>query len=188
MAVKYKKGETEDILLEHVFKQLHAPLYFYACKFIHEDEVAKDLVQDAFLNLLNREQRKDKDEIENLKSYLFRAVRNNCLNYLARKKVENDFQEKEIERSKREIHFYDTYSTLVEKELQQKLKAVIEDLPEHYRVPFVLSCYGELKNKEIAEKLGLPLRTVETQIYRALNMLREKLRGQILSLFLLFTK
>src|SRR5690554_5884897 len=149
------------VLLKHTFRQLHASLYFYARKFIHEDEVAKDLVQDAFLSLLNHEQQTEKDEIENLRSYLFKTVKNNCLNYLTHKKVENEFQEKEIERSKKEIQFYDTHSALVEKELQQKLKEAIDDLPEHYRVPFVLSRFEELKNKEIAEKLGLPLRTVE---------------------------
>jgi len=176
------------VLLKHTFRQLHASLYFYARKFIHEDEVAKDLVQDAFLSLLNHEQQTEKDEIENLRSYLFKTVKNNCLNYLTHKKVENEFQEKEIERSKKEIQFYDTHSALVEKELQQKLKEAIDDLPEHYRVPFVLSRFEEFKNKEIAEKLGLPLRTVETQIYRAMNLLRKKFSKQIQSLFLLFTR
>ena len=182
-----KAAKQEDVLLEQEFRNLHAPLFFYARKFIQDNEVAKDLVQDAFLSLLSREQQKEKDEIDNLKSYLFRAVRNNCLNYLTHKKVENEFHVKEIERSKREIHFYDTHATLVEKELQHKLKEAIDDLPEHYRVPFKLSRFEELANKEIAEKLGLPLRTVETQIYRAMTILRKKFGKQLLSLFLWFT-
>jgi RNA polymerase sigma-70 factor, ECF subfamily len=171
------------VLLEHVFRQLHSPLFFYAVKFVKDEDVAKDLVQDAFLGLLNRT---ENEKIENLKSYLFKAVRNNCLNHLNHKKVENEFQEKEIEQSKREITYYDTHATLVEKELQQKLMEAIEDLPEHYRVPFKLSRFEELKNKEIAEKLQLPQRTVETQIYRALTILRKKFSDQSLALFVLF--
>jgi RNA polymerase sigma-70 factor (ECF subfamily) len=178
--------DRPDVLLEHAFKQLHAPLFFYALKFLDDDEAARDLVQDAFLKLLNNNEQRNR--IENLKSYLFKTVKNNCLNYLTHKKVENEYQEQEVDRSKREIHFYDTHTTLVEKELQQNLKEAIDKLPEHYRTPFILSRFEELKNKEIAEQLGLPLRTVETQIYRAMNLLRKKFSEQIQSLFLLFTK
>lgn len=180
---KNKSTNQNDILLEHVFKQLHSPLVFYALKFVKDYEVAKDLVQDAFFGLLKRT---EKEGIENLKSYLFRAVRNNCLNHLTHQKVENEFQEIEIERSNREVTYYDTHTTLVENELQQKLEEAIDDLPEHYRVPFMLSRFEDLKNKEIANQLQLPLRTVETQIYRALTILRKKFSDQSFLLFALF--
>jgi RNA polymerase sigma-70 factor, ECF subfamily len=173
----------DHVLLEHVFRQLHSPLFFYAVKFVKDQDVAKDLVQDAFLGLLNRS---EKEKIENLKSYLFRSVRNNCLNHLNHKKVENEFQQKEIEQSRKEITYYDSHSALIENELQQKLADAIDDLPEHYRIPFILSRFEDLKNKEIADKLQLPLRTVETQIYRALTILRKKFSDQSLALFVLF--
>jgi RNA polymerase sigma-70 factor, ECF subfamily len=181
----YEKGMVNQnhVLLEHVFRQLHSPLFFYAVKFVKDQDVAKDLVQDAFLGLLNRS---EKEKIENLKSYLFRSVRNNCLNHLNHKKVENEFQQKEIEQSRKEITYYDSHSALVENELQQKLADAIDDLPEHYRIPFILSRFEDLKNKEIADKLQLPLRTVETQIYRALTILRKKFSDQSFSLFVLF--
>jgi RNA polymerase sigma-70 factor (ECF subfamily) len=159
-------------LFEHAFKQLHAPLYFYALKFIDDKEVAKDLVQDAFLSILNEKQN---NEIENLKAYLYRTVRNNCLNYLKHIQVKTEFEHKELQRKNREIQFYDSHLTLVEKELHLKLEKAIEALPEKYKVPFKLSRFEELKNSEIAKKLGVPVRTVETQIYRALKILREKL-------------
>jgi len=159
-------------------------LFFYAHKFVKNEEAAKDLVQDAFLSILNK--KADDPEIENLKSYLYRAVRNNCLNYLNHKTIEHDFEEQEIERSKREMEYYDIHKTLVEKELQQKITEAVNSLPESYRLPFVMSRFGEMKNKEIAEKLEIPVRTVETKIYRALNLLREKLENQMLSLFAFF--
>jgi len=188
--IQQKKTETRltginnNLLLEHTFKRLHAPLFFYAHKFVKNEEAAKDLVQDAFLSILNK--KADDPEIENLKSYLYRAVRNNCLNYLNHKTIEHDFEEQEIERSKREMEYYDIHKTLVEKELQQKITEAVNSLPESYRLPFVMSRFGEMKNKEIAEKLEIPVRTVETKIYRALNLLREKLENQMLSLFAFF--
>jgi RNA polymerase sigma-70 factor (ECF subfamily) len=162
---------TSNLLLEHAFKQLHAPLYFYALKFIGNSEVARDLVQDAFLSLLN----KKSTEVENLKAYLFRTVRNNCLNYIKHVEVKNEYEQKELERKNREIQFYDSHLTIVERELQERLDKAIENLPDNLKLPFKLSRFEGLKNSEIAEKLNLPIRTVETQIYRALKLLREKI-------------
>ncbi len=175
------QGDSEMILLEHIFKQLHAPLFFYALKFIDDKEVAKDLVQDAFLTLMNK--KPFSGEIMNLNSYLYICVRNNCMNYLNHKAIENSFQKETIERAKREIEFYDTQKTFIEKEQFQQVMDAIEQLPEHYRIPFKMSRLENLKTKEIAEELGIPLRSVETQIYRAMNLLREKLNGKTTILF-----
>ncbi len=182
---KYNLKESRNVLLEHTFKQMYAPLFFYALKFIDSEEVAKDLVQDAFLGILKQKEKK----IDNLKAFLYRSVRNNCLNYLEHLRIERDFKDTEIERSQRELEFYDTHQTLVEKEWQQKLYNAIDSLPDKYRTPLKMSRFYELKNKEIAEKLELPIRTVETRIYRAMVILREKFKGQILTLFIgLFQK
>ncbi len=170
-------------LLEHAFKQLHEPLYFYALKFVDSPDVAKDIIQDVFLGILNSQGRSD---IDNLKAYLFRSVRNNCLNYIKHSEVKSEFARLEKERIKREIEYYDIHQTLVEKELQQKLNEIIEELPEKYKTPFKLSRFEDLSNKEIADKLNLQVRTVETQIYRALNMIREKIENKGLTLLHLF--
>jgi RNA polymerase sigma-70 factor, ECF subfamily len=180
---KYNSSVTGNFLLEHAFKQLHAPLYFYALKFVENHEEAKDLVQDAFFSIIKTN---GSAEIENLKAYLYSSVRNNCLNFLKRNDINNKYIQKEQERAKREIEFYDIHQTLVEKELHEKLIQVIEELPEQYKIPFKLSRLEELKNKEIAEKLELPVRTVETKIYRALKILRKKLKNQAITLFCIF--
>ncbi len=164
------RKNASELLLEHAFKQLHAPLYFYALKFIDNKEAARDLVQDAFLSILNNNK-----EIENLQAYLYRAVRNNCLNYIKHIQVKSEFEKKQLEKINREIQFYDSHLTLVEKELQEKLDNIIESLPEKYKLPFKMSRFEGLKNSEIAQKLKVPVRTIETQIYRALKILREKL-------------
>ncbi len=184
--VRNKLSNSYNMLLENVFKQMHAPLFFYASKFVDNSEVAKDLVQDAFLSIINHS--KNNSEIENIKAYLYRSVRNNCLNYLKHKAIKNKFEKSEIERSQREVEFYDTHQTLVEKELQQKLNSAIKGLPSHYRKAFELSRFEDLTNNEIAKNLGLSVRTVETQIYRALKILKQKLREDIITLFLISKK
>lgn len=181
--MQFKQQQNSTLLLEHAFRQYHAPLYFYVLKFIHDKDQAKDIVQDAFLSLLKSG---NEAQIENLKAYLFRTVRNNCLNHIKHTLVTTEFAQSEKERISREIEFFDTHQTLVEKELQEKLTESINELPEKYKIPFQLSRIDELSNKEIAERLNLPVRTVETQIYRALKLVRENLAHKGLILFQLF--
>lgn len=177
---KMKSGVGSNLLLEHAFKTLHAPLYFYALKFIPNSEIAKDLVQDAFLSILNVDEHKD---IENLKAYLYRAVRNNCLNHMKHSQIASRYVEGETERISRELEYYDTHETLIEKELHTKIIEAIEKLPAQYKVPFKLSRFEGLKTQTIAKQLALPIRTVETQIYRALKMLRKDIGNQGFILF-----
>ncbi len=187
MAAKIKhSGLSNEFLLEQTFKILHAPLLFYAAKFVKDTDIAKDLVQDAFLNLLSNTN--SEKEIVNLKSYLYKCVRNNCLNYLNHLIIKQEFHEYEINDSKREISFYDSHQTLVEKELYESLITAIDELPEHYRTPFRMSRFDNLRNKEIAEQLNLPLRTIETQIYRALTILKKKFEKHFITLYSLLIK
>lgn len=171
-----------DVLLEDVFKQLHKPLVFYAYKFVGDEDIAKDLVQDAFLNIVRMV---NYDALENLKTFLYKCVRNNCINYFNHKAIESAYYENESKRVTREIEYYNAHQAIVERELKDKLLIVIEALPEIYKIPLKLSRFENLKNLEIAEKLNLPIRTVETRIYRALSILRDKLDKNTFLLFVL---
>lgn len=171
---------SQKLLFEHVFKELHGPLFFYALKFVKNEDVAKDMVQDAFLSILSTD-----TNIHNLKSFLFRSVRNNCLNFIKSNNLRNEFAAKEKERLLKEIDYYDSNKTFVENELHLKIKSAIDALPNNYRTVLKLSRFEELKNKEIAEKLNIPIRTVETRIYRALKMLRDKFKDKSVLLFTL---
>ncbi len=161
-----------NVLLEHTFKQWHKPLVFYAFKFVGDQDIAKDLVQDAFLKIIEKGNWED---LENLKTYLYKCVRNNCINYINHKTIESVYNEGEAIRITREIEHYNSHHTIIENEMQNKLLIAIEGLPEHYKTPLKLSRFEDFKNKEIAEKLNLPIRTVETRIYRALLILKDKL-------------
>ncbi len=177
-------GIDNHLLLEHTYKRLHAPLYFYAYKFLKDEEAARDAVQDAFMGILYKPW--NSPEIKDISSYLFRSVRNNCLNYLNHQHIENRYEILELERTKREAAYYEMNSTLVEKEMQEKVLNAVDSLPENYRIPFMLSRFENRKNKEIAEILKIPLRTVETRIYRALTILKEKLENQVFTFFSIF--
>jgi RNA polymerase sigma-70 factor (ECF subfamily) len=171
-----------NILLEHTFKQLFKPLVFYAIKFVGDEDIAKDIVQDAFLNIIRIG---NFDALENLKTFLYKCVRNNCINYIKHKAIEFAHYENEAKIVTREIEYYNAHEAIIEQELKDKLFAAIEELPEIYKEALKLSRFENLKNIEIAEHLNLPIRTVETRLYRAISILREKLDKNTFLLFML---
>lgn len=76
-------------------------------------------------------------------------------------------------------------NSMTQAETQLKIQQAIEKLPEKCRKVFELSRFDELKYKEIAEKLGISIKTVEVQISKALKILREELKELIISILLI---
>jgi RNA polymerase sigma-70 factor, ECF subfamily len=165
---------------EQLFRSVYPSMVVYARKFVNDVEVARDLAQEVFLNLWENRERTEFHT--SLKSYLFRSVHNRCLNYIRHVQVRDNYHEI-TEQNMREIEF-DYFNTsqstaishILEGELEQKINDTINLLPEQCRRVFLLSRYHDKSNQEIAEELNLSVRTVETQIYRALKVFRVELK------------
>jgi RNA polymerase sigma-70 factor (ECF subfamily) len=142
---------------------------------------AEEIVQDFFFRLWKNRGRIK--ETQSLKSYLFTSVKNRGINYLAAKNLET----KKIEELKHIMGNNLTYEQdiFVTSELQKRIEQAFEKLAPRAKEIFILSRFNDLKNDEIAEKLGISKRTVETQISNALKILREELKDY-LGLLLLF--
>ena len=83
----------------------------------------------------------------------------------------------------------DPLQSLLEKELEQKIEEIVADLPEKCQLVFKLSRKKNLQNKEIAEKLGISIKTVEKHITTALSVLRKEMTDYlIIVLPLIFLK
>ncbi|MGV8095787.1 MAG: RNA polymerase sigma-70 factor [Mangrovibacterium sp.] len=168
--------------ISHLFEHYSRPLFYYALKFVDE-EAAKDIVQDVFLKLWSD---KHLHVSRSLDGLLFTMVRNKCLQHIEKQKVRLTWQQSSGLRLKEdEILFYSTEaSSLIEQELQGLLEKAIDSLPEKCREVFILSRYHEKMNKEIAEELGISIKTVEKHITTAMKLLRTALKDY-LPLFLL---
>ncbi len=154
--------------LEQLFKAHYRPLCGFALSYLKDADQAEDIVQELFVRLWqDREVLSIKTSV---KSYLFTAVRNRCLNALAVKKrmrpldEETDDMVMGEERGEEELT-----------ERAARVQAVIEGLPAERRKIFRLSRNEGLKYHEIAERLGLSVKTVENQMGKALKTLREEL-------------
>lgn len=158
-----------------VFRKYHHRLYLYTLKFIDDKGDALDIVQNVFLSMWENQKFRADEKI--IQVYLFNSVKNSCLNYIKHKNVIRKFEQsltyelKELEAS----HFQFGEKSLIEREDLKQLDDAINSLSDKYKEVIVLSRFEGLKNKAIAVKLHISVRTVETRIFRALISIKEKI-------------
>ncbi len=158
---------------ENLFRTEFKGLCFFAMKYVKDYETAREIVQDSFIRLW--EKRDVIDTSKSVKSYLTTSIHNKCLNHLRdNRKFDNNLLQ--IEQLS-EVSDGKTSDFLVEKELRKSIETAIDELPEKCREVFLLSRNENLKYQEIASQLGISVKTVETQMSKALHHLRLRLSG-----------
>ena len=164
---------------ETLFKEQYQPLFFYAVKFVFRHDIAEELVQDVFVQLW--ENRKSLQIKTSIKSYLYTAVRNRCLNYLKshwHRMVEDD--------AILEGFSAEAQGAVDNESLKKLIQQGIQSLPEKCRIIFTLSRQAGLTYDEIAEELGLSKETVKSQIKIAIQKLRNHLGDRWETLIFIF--
>jgi RNA polymerase sigma-70 factor (ECF subfamily) len=167
---KIKKGNEKAF--EILFHKYYAHLCSYAAKIINDDAAAEEIVQDFFVKLW--EKREQLFIETSLKNYFFRSVKNLCLNYIQHNKTKLRYAQVVI--SEVENTFSDD-SNYPEVDLSEKIEESINSLPEKRQEIFRLSRQEGLKYHEIAQKLNISIKTVETQMSLAIKTLRDKLKN-----------
>lgn len=149
---------------EYHFRCLYRPLNMYALRYTEDLDDAEDIVQQAFSDVW--EKLAGGADIQNLKAYMYQAVRNRSLTFITNRpercgtesaEQEEETEEERIIRSERDAHLW----------------TAIDHLPTERRKIFLLSKRDGLTYQEIASELGISIKTVEHQISKALKTLRE---------------
>ncbi len=173
-----------------IFNQLYQNyfdrLLFHALRFVDDKAEAEDIVADVFADLWYRLPSLDPDS--GIASYLYRAVSTRALNLLRHKNIAAVRIETLEAINERRMEFIDKTNlddTLNASEIESGIKSALAELPEKCREVFILSYINGLKSKEIAEAMDISVRTVEAHIYKALRILRERLK-YLLVLMLVF--
>lgn len=167
-----KLRNRDESAINILFDTYYENLYLFAEKFIYDKDKAHDLVQDVFVKIWE-----DASKIEFTKSvryYLFTSVKNKCLNYLRKLKIEDKNNRKYLE-AHIDSH---TVGMIDDVEIIGKIKSIIEDLPQQCREIYKLRVFYGYKYKEIAEDLGVSENTVKVQISRANTKMQEGLKQQ----------
>lgn len=175
--------EGNEPAFEMIFRAHYQSMCRYAYTFLRDREEAEEVVQGTFINLWDKRQVL---EIQtSLKSYLFRAVRNSCLNSIKHEKIKQQHVAHEM--AVMEVSRESVTEAVAAGELEQRITSAMAALPEQCRLVFQLSRYEELKYQEIADQLGISIKTVENHMGKALRLMREQL-SDYLVLVLLFIK
>lgn len=156
---------------EMVFREYYRPMTAYAFRFLGNLADSESIVQDVFLRLWQK--RKEIMITSSLQNYLFRSVKNHCINYIEHEKIKSGYQSMVI-RNEADRSEYSEF--FLEFGLKKKIEAAIALLPEKRQEIFRLAREDGLKYREIAERLEISVKTVETQMTLALRQLRESLK------------
>lgn len=144
---------------------------FFALQYTRDQDTAREITQEAFISLW--EKRASIDLSKPVKTYLSTTVRNKCLNWLRdNKKFNREILDIEGLISDKS---YIQPDRLIEAEIREKIAIAIDRLPQKCREIFVLNRYENLKYQEIANRLEISVKTVETQMSKALQHMRTQL-------------
>jgi RNA polymerase sigma-70 factor, ECF subfamily len=167
---KFLRDDDYDAF-EQLFMVSYSPLRSFCKKIVHINEVAEELVSEVFFKIWNN--RKVIVITSSPKSYLYTAVHNISLDHLRKEKkhiLTNIDKAVAIPSD-----FPDPQMGYEYEELQVKIQGAVNKLPRQCKQIFQLSREQGLRYSEIAEKLQLSVKTIETQMGRALKSLRKSL-------------
>lgn len=169
----------DDAAFEVFFKEHFSPLCTWCqYKFDFEPDVAKEAVHSGFIKLW--ESRNNLSADLSAKSYLYKIVSNICLDMLRHEKVKERHAKFVVQNTSTSAD-NSVFNQIELKELSTDIDQAIATLPEQMRRVFEMSRYEGLKYAEISARLGISIKTVETQMSRALAKLRLQLARYLIS-------
>ena len=179
--LKHTNNDSTAVL-ESIFKTFYPVLAAYCYKYVKNEETARDIIQDIFMKVW--ENRQNVDFSMPLHSFLLKIAHNFCINHLQRvKKEQNYLHNTTMRLLEMELQYDHLFDQLVADSMAERIDEVVEQLPEQCRYIFRKSRYEGFNHKDIAQDLNISVRTVETQIYRALKILKKALNVCITIMF-----
>ncbi|MCB0617515.1 MAG: RNA polymerase sigma-70 factor [Saprospiraceae bacterium] len=160
---------NDPTVLQELFQQYYLLVCKAICRFIHDQDLMKDLAQNVFVRLW--EKRGQLNINSSVPAYLHRMAVNEALGHL-RRDWRND-QDAEVPEHSSAGTVEDQF---LETELRDHIERAVDSLPPKCKVIFQLSRYEERTYREIAEALDISVKTVENQMGKALRILREQLQ------------
>jgi RNA polymerase sigma-70 factor, ECF subfamily len=163
-----RDGNAE--VFRQVFDACYESLCQYAFTIVKDFDQAEDIVQSILMKLWER-----REELEiraSVRSYLFRAVYNQCINQLEHVTIRKKYDANVQNNPGRDEQQPDVFPG----ELEDNIRKAVDNLPQQCRTIFIMSRYEELRHSEIAIKLGISENTIQNQICKALKILRDGLK------------
>jgi RNA polymerase sigma-70 factor (ECF subfamily) len=148
-------------------------LYQFAYSFIKSHELAEEIVSDVFIRIWQK--RGQLQEVENLRLYLYVSTKNYALNYLQKMRRSRVFNIDDLSVEITSIQA-SPEQLLITKEMHDRVTLAVNQLPLRCKVIFKLVKEDGLRYREVAELLGISVKTVEAQITLAVKKLGNTIR------------
>lgn len=161
---------------EELFRAYHPELCDFVNRLVRSPEVAEDIVHDVFAKLwAEREQFEVRDS---LKSFLYTAVRNRAISHLRHQRVDRRWRERTLEGNagpgdRTLPSVPEPERRLENDELAAAIASVLGHLPERCRMAFTLRCQRHMTYAEVAEVMGVSVKSVEVYMSKVLAALRQ---------------
>jgi len=172
-----REGRTEAY--EMIFRQWYTPLCRFACSLLHDADESEDVVQHIFVRMW--ENREALAVEVSVKAYLFRSVRNSCLNVIKHRKIKDGYSKLAVSTSQTS----DDSGGNSHEQMEERLELALTHLPPKCRQVFEMSRFGGKRYQDIADELGISIKTVENHMAKALRIMREHL-NDLMPLLLFF--
>lgn len=174
---KIKEGDIKAF--EEIFRRYYSPLCWYAAGITGEMEAAEEIVEELFYVFW-----KDREHLQifqSVKSYLYKAVRNEALQYCQHKEVKERYREYVLAGDATARQASDPHRQLEYEELQELIRHTLDKLPGRRLRIFEMHRMEGKKYTEIASLLSLSVKTVEAEMTKALRTLRNEIDNYILT-------
>lgn len=158
----------EDQALAYFFDLHYKSLCYFSSRLIQDDVEAEDIVADCFIKLWKSDRKTY--TAQNIKAFLYISCRNACFNYLKRLKIKTSVQEvyyKQLEQEENPI-----LNSIIKTEVLDMMVKEIELLPEKCREVFKLIYFEDKKTDEIAQQLGISVKTVRNHKAKAIELIK----------------
>ena|SRR5579859_1485952 len=159
--IQQKDGQA----FENYYKEHYTYFFLGACNYMKDTGLAQEIVNDVFITIWENAEKINIGS--SLKAYIYRSVINRSLNALNKNKRDRQNQKELSHLPEQTMELRE----MEENELKIRLYRAIDELPEQCRKVFRMSRFEELKQQEIADQLGISIKTVKNHITHALKQL-----------------
>ena len=166
----FKNGDQKAF--EKLFERYHKKLYAYLMRLLDSKEDAEEIVQESFIKIW--EKREEFIEGYSFNAFLFTIAKNTFLNFTREKVNRRVFEDHFQIINEMESDKTDDY--VIFKETREIIRLIIDGMPPRRREVFIMRKVEGLSRKEISEKLGISVITVDSQLLKANTYLKDELK------------
>ena len=171
--------QVYETFFNNIYLEYHRPIYAYILTRVNNKEIAKDLLQDAFLRTWNHIHVGYEMGHTNSRYWLYRITKNLITDYYRKQATRKTAQEQLEAESLTMSNPHDSPEQVYEtKHTMLQINGLIENLPEDFRNVLIMRVIGHMNSSEIGEMIDIPASTVRYRLSMARKILQKEMEIQ----------